>query len=456
MPFDHTAVPRSGGLASNSQQRPRIAIIGTGISGLSAAWALQDSCEITVFESAGRIGGHTATVAVDAPEGQVPVDTGFIVFNEPNYPNLMALFDHLGVSSSPTRMNFSVSVPGEGMEYASHGFGGLFAWRRNMANPRFYLMLKDILRFHGASRDLAACTRGRTIGEYVDEEGYGRAFVDFHLLPMAAAIWSCPVSTILDFPAASLARFFVNHGMVSVRPQFPWRSVEGGSRTYLAPLTRGFAHRIRCNCAIRSVTRTDNGVHLQFEDGSAELFDQVVFGCHAPDALGLLKDADGVESSVLSCFRTQPNRVVLHRDKSLMPRRRAAWAAWNYRAARSEALQLSVTYWMNALQRLDTRTNYFVTLNPEYEPSPEAVEGEFLYHHPVFDAAAMRAQSDVWTIQGRRNVWFCGAWQGYGFHEDGLQSGLAVAELLSGWRRPWAFDIARERLSRPVHGRIAA
>lgn len=456
MPFDRTADDRPHHAVLNSQRRPRVAIVGTGISGLSAAWALQETCDIAVFEKAGRIGGHTATVKVDAPEGTIPVDTGFIVFNEPNYPNLTALFNHLGVASNPTRMNFSVSVPAENMEYASHGLEGLFAWRRNMASPRFYLMLKDILRFHAASHELAACTQGRTIAQYLDQEGYGRAFVDFHLLPMAAAIWSCPVSAILDFPAASLARFFVNHGLVSVYPQFPWRSVEGGSASYLAPLTRGFEHRISCNAAIRSVTRTGNGVCVQFGDGSEELFDEVVFACHAPDALSLLKDADRMERSILSSFRTQPNRVILHRDASLMPERRAAWAAWNYRARRSDALQLSVTYWMNALQRLETKTDYFVTLNPEREPSPGSVEGEFLYRHPVFDAAAMTAQRDIWSIQGRRNAWFCGAWQGYGFHEDGLQSGLAIAEMLSEWRRPWAFDFSHERLARPARNRAAA
>ena len=273
---------------------------------------------------------------------------------------------------------------------------------------------------------------------------------------MAAAIWSCPVSAILDFPAASLARFFVNHGLVNMRPQFPWYSVEGGSASYLAPLTRGFEHRIRCNAGIRSVSRADGGARIRFADGSDQLFDEVVFACHAPDALALLSDADAAEMDVLSSFRTQPNRVVLHRDPGLMPRRQAAWAAWNYRACGTDARKLSVTYWMNALQRLDTQTNYFVTLNPEKDPSPDLIEREFLYHHPVFDARATAAQKEIWSIQGRRNTWFCGAWQGYGFHEDGLQSGLAVAELMSNWRRPWHFDYDRERLARSDVGRMVA
>jgi len=456
MPFDTVDALRRRDNASQTKPRPRVAIIGTGISGLSAAWALQNTCDITVFEKAGRIGGHTATVTVNAPDGPVPVDTGFIVFNEPNYPNLTALFDHLGVKSKPTGMNFSVSMPEEGMEYASSGFEGLFAWRRNMASPRFYIMLKDILRFHAASRSLADCTRGRTIGEYVAEERYGRAFVDFHLLPMAAAIWSCPVAAILDFPAASLARFFVNHGLVSLRPQFPWRSVEGGSASYLAPLTRGFEDRIRCDAGIRSVIRTDEGVTIRFEAGPDQMFDQVVFACHAPEALALLGDADATETGILSGFRTQPNRVILHRDASLMPERRRAWAAWNYRARRTDSLQLSVTYWMNALQHLPTSTDYFVTLNPDVDPAPGTVEGEFLYNHPVFDTRAMEAQKEIWSIQGRRGTWFCGAWQGYGFHEDGAQSGLAVAELLSDWKRPWAFDYSRERLARAHFAKVDA
>ncbi len=431
-------------------------MIGTGISGLSAAWALQNTCDITVFEKAGRIGGHTATMTVKAPEGPVPVDTGFIVFNQPNYPNLTALFEHLGVSANPTRMNFSVSIPEERMEYASHGMDGLFAWRRNMASPRFFLMLKDILRFHAASHDLAQCNRGRSIGEYVAEEGYGQAFVDYHLLPMAAAIWSCPVSMIMDFPAASLARFFVNHGLVSVRPQFPWQSVEGGRASYLAPLTQGFADRIHCSAGIRSVARMEDGVRIHFEGGRYHDFDEVVFACHAPEAFALLEDADATEAGILSRFRTQPNRVILHRDESLMPEREAAWAAWNYKAKRSDSLELSVTYWMNRLQRLETQTNYFVTLNPEQEPAADKVEREFVYNHPVFDAPAMAAQREIWSIQGRRSTWFCGAWQGYGFHEDGLQSGLAVAELMSDWKRPWAFDFGQERLSRAGAERVFA
>ncbi|MAB11416.1 FAD-dependent oxidoreductase [Hyphomonas sp.] len=456
MPFDVAApINRRSGAVSEGR-RSRVAIIGTGISGLSAAWALQNTCDITVFEKAGRIGGHTATVTVEAPEGPVPVDTGFIVFNEPNYPNLTALFDRLGVASNPTRMNFSVSMPDERMEYASHGMDGLFAWRRNMASPRFFLMLKDILRFHAASHDLAQCQRGRSIGDYIAEEKYGRAFVDYHLLPMAAAIWSCPVSMIMDFPAASLARFFVNHGLVRVRPQFPWQSVDGGSASYLAPMTQGFSDRIRCNAGIESVHRTAQGVRLRFSDGTFEDFDEVVFACHAPEALALLADAAEPETRILSGFRTQPNRVILHRDETLMPIRKAAWAAWNYRARQADSLQLSVTYWMNALQRLETTTNYFVTLNPEQEPTPDKVEQEFVYNHPVFDGRAMQAQREIWSIQGHRNTWFCGAWQGYGFHEDGIQSGLAVAELLSDWKRPWAFDYSKERLARPEAGKVSA
>lgn len=456
MPFDQNAVtdrPFESGVLGPPQ---RVAVIGSGISGLSAAWALHHDCDVTVFEKAGRIGGHTATVLVNAPEGQIPVDTGFIVFNEPNYPNLTALFDSLGVRSNATRMNFSVSAPDQGVEYASHGLEGLFAQRRNLVNPQFYGMIRDILRFHSESRTLATCSRGRSIGEFLRDERYGDAFIDHHLLPMAAAIWSCPVSTILDFPAASLARFFVNHGLTSVRAQFPWRSVDGGSHAYLEPLTRGFADRIRCGSDIAFVDRTPGKVRIAFSDGSSEWFDHVVFACHAPQALALLGDASAPERSVLGCFSTQPNRVFLHRDPGLMPERRAAWAAWNYRASRQDELQLSVTYWMNALQRLGTQTNYFVTLNPDRPPAPELVEGEYLFNHPVFDAASARGQKDIWTIQGQQNTWFCGAWQGYGFHEDGIQSGLAVAELLSGWRRPWAFDFGRERLSRGIAGRVAA
>lgn len=430
--------------------RPQIAIIGSGISGLSAAWGLSHTCDVTIFEKNSYIGGHTNTVIFDAPEGPAPVDTGFIVYNQPNYPNLTALFDRLGVKSNATEMHFSVSARDRDIEYASSGLSGLFADLRNITRPRFFAMIADIMRFYASAPKLVRAKDELTLGEFLRVKRYGQTFINDHLLPMAAAIWSCPVSTILEFPVKSLARFFINHGLAEFGEPFEWRSVDGGSASYIGPLTESFAERIKLSVEITAVRRVENGVQLTDVKGNAYFFDHVVFACHAPQAKRLLKDADDDETGVLSAFRTQPNHAILHTDEALMPRRRRAWASWNYLSQRENEQSLAVTYWMNELQSLTTNQNCFVTLNPFERPRPESIIAEFDYDHPVFDAPAIKAQEAIWSIQGRRHVSFAGAWLGYGFHEDGLQAGLAVAESLTNWRRPWAFDYSKERLARPV------
>lgn len=434
--------------SETAETRPRVAIVGSGISGLSAAWALQSQCDITVFEAADRIGGHTNTVIFDAPEGSVPVDTGFIVYNQPNYPNLTALLSLLGVASNTTRMNFSVSAQHRNVEYASHGFAGLFADLRNLVRPRFYAMLADIMRFYKQAPQLADAEDNQSIGEFLRENGYGDTFVKDHLLPMAAAIWSCPVGTILEFPARSLAKFFVNHGLVELGTPFDWASIDGGSASYIPPLIESFKDRIKTNMRVISAVRRDGKVHLTMAGGETDAFDHVILACHAPQSAEIVKDQDAQESAILSAFQTQSNRAILHTDTRLMPKRKRAWAAWNYISEEADNPALAVTYWMNRLQRLNTKTDCFVTLNPVTPPSADKVIAEFEYQHPVFDAAATQAQADIWDIQGRGNIWYAGAWLGYGFHEDGLQAGLAVAEEMSNWQRPWPFDRSQERLMR--------
>ena len=430
---------------------PRVAIVGSGISGLCAAWALQNQFDVTVFEAGSRIGGHTNTVIFDAPEGPVPVDTGFIVYNQPNYPNLTALLNLLGVVSNTTRMNFSVSASHRNIEYASHGFAGLFADLRNLVRPRFYSMLADIMRFYKQAPHLAEAEDDQSIGDFLRENGYGDTFIRDHLLPMAAAIWSCPVGTILEFPARSLAKFFVNHGLVELGTPFEWASIDGGSASYIPPLIRGFKDRIKTNTEIVSAVRRSGMVHLTTEAGETYVFDKVVLACHAPQSAVIVKDQDAQEQEILSAFQTQSNRAILHTDTRLMPKRKRAWAAWNYISEAADNPALAVTYWMNRLQRLNTQTDCFVTLNPATRPTADKIIAEFEYQHPVFDAAATQAQSDIWDIQGRGNIWYAGAWLGYGFHEDGLQAGLAVAEEMSNWRRPWPFDQTQERLMRRKH-----
>lgn len=434
----------------SAEARPRVAIVGSGISGLSAAWALRSQYDITVFEAADRIGGHTNTVIFDAPEGPVPVDTGFIVYNQPNYPNLTALLSLLGVASNTTRMNFSVSAKHRNVEYASHGFAGLFADLRNLVRPRFYAMLADIMRFYKQAPQLAEAADDQSIGEFLGENGYGDAFVKDHLLPMAAAIWSCPVGTILEFPARSLAKFFVNHGLVELGTPFDWASIDGGSASYIPPLIESFKDRIKTDTRIISAVRRDGKVHLTMAGGDTDVFDHVILACHAPQSANIVKDQDAQERTILSAFQTQSNRAILHTDSRLMPKRKRAWAAWNYISEAADNPALAVTYWMNRLQRLNTKTDCFVTLNPVTPPSADKVIAEFEYQHPVFDAAATQAQADIWDIQGRGNIWYAGAWLGYGFHEDGLQAGLAVAEEMSNWQRPWPFDRSQERLMRPA------
>ncbi len=431
-----------------------IAIVGTGISGLSAAWLLSKRHRVTVFEADDRIGGHSHTTEV----GGVAVDTGFIVYNEQTYPNLTALFAHLDVPTRATEMSFAVSLDHGRLEYSGTDMGGLFAQKRNIASPRFWSMLRDLERFYRrAPRDLP--TLGSiSLGHYLDRLGCGAPFRDDHLYPMAAAIWSTPVGDIPDYPAAAFVRFCENHGLLKLGNRPPWRTVVGGSRVYVASLTRSFADRIRLKCPVQSVRRLAGGVEVTSHRG-VERYDEVVIATHADQALRLLADADGPERRTLGAFGYRRNEAVLHSDTSLMPKRERVWSSWNYASESGErAPALSVTYWMNRLQGLPDDRPLFVTLNPLRDPDPKLIHRRDIYDHPVFDAAAGEAQGDLWALQGARHTWFCGAYFGAGFHEDGLQAGLAVAEDLGEVRRPWAVtdESGRIRISSPRRIPLAA
>lgn len=424
-----------------------MAVVGSGIAGLSAAWLLSQRHRVTLFEADSRPGGHSNTVEVALGGRSIPVDTGFIVYNESAYPNLTALFAHLGVATQPSEMSFAVSLDHGALEYAGTDLRGLFAQRRNLVSLRFWSMLRDLVRFYRDAPGDAERIGLMPLDDYLDAQGYGRAFRDDHLYPMAAAIWSTPAAQIGRYPTEAFVRFCENHHLLQLSGRPAWRTVQGGSRCYVERLTRALGDRLRLGRAALEVRRGSDGVFV--DTGAAcesGRFDHVVIATHADQALRLLPDASANESRLLGAFRYTRNHAVLHGDATLMPQRRAVWSSWNYMADRSRSDALCVTYWMNRLQGIADPTPLFLTLNPPREPAPHSLIRTETYEHPLFDAAAIRAQDELWSLQGRGNVWFCGAYFGSGFHEDGLQAGLAVAEALGGVRRPWTVSNESGRL----------
>ena len=421
----------------------RIAVIGSGISGNAAAWALSARNDVTVYERRGRPGGHSATVDIDHGGERIAVDTGFIVYNELNYPELTALFDHLDVATEESNMGFSVSAPAAGLEWSGSTYGSIFAQKRNLVRPSFLWMLREILRFNRQcllDRD-AGLLHGVSLGQYLALRGFSQAMQRYYLIPMGAAIWSTPPGRMLDFPATSFVDFFDNHRLLhEQRPV--WRTVTGGSREYVGKLIAPFRHKMRLNADISAVERVDGGVTVHEACGRPENFDHVVIATHSDQALKLLADASGAERNILGSIRYAPNAVYLHRDRNLMPGREAVWSSWNYMCpadAQTAEAAVSVSYWMNLLQNIDRARPVFISLNPAKPPRPELTFREFEYDHPQFDAEARTAQRRLTLLQGERNTWYCGAYHGNGFHEDGVASGLDVAERLGAtvpWRKP--------------------
>ena len=421
-------------------QRKRVAIVGSGISGASAAWSLSSVHDVTLFEAGDRPGGHTCTVDVDHDGTHIPVDVGFIVFNERNYPDLCALFDHLDIARETTNMSFSMSLDSGRREWCGQDYLTVFAQKRNLVSPGFLWMLREIFRFNKQARidrDEGLLNR-LSIGDYLDMQRFSQRFRDDYLIPMAAAIWSTPRIKMLDFPARSFVQFFENHRLLETRPPV-WQTVSGGSRSYLDKLLAPLGDAVRTNAPVTRIERPANGgavVHTQC--GAAAHFDAVILASHCDQTLAMLADADANEADILSAIPYKPNRVILHRDPSFMPKRPGAWAAWNYlrESGQGDDSEVCVTYWMNRLQNIDPRHPLFVTLNPTREPAAGTVFGEWSFDHPQYDTAAFAAQARLPLIQGRRDTWFAGAWTGYGFHEDGLRSGLDAAEAL-GAIVPW-------------------
>jgi predicted NAD/FAD-binding protein len=425
----------------------KIAVIGSGISGMSAAWLLSERHDVTVYESAGRIGGHSNTVDARFAHETTPVDTGFIVFNEVNYPNLTALFKHLDVKTKTSDMSFAVSLDDGRTEYAAKDLTAFLARPSNLFSPRFWSMAGDLWKFYRrAAKDISPTDSELTLGDYLDAEGYGEAFQKDHLLPQAAAIWSAPPESIRDYPACAFVRFFENHGLLQFMARPIWRTVEGGSRVYVKKLTAAYADRVKLGAGVTNVRRTAEGVEVRDATGGVQRFDQIVIATHADQALAMLDDPTADERRLLGAFKYTQNLAVLHTDAELMPRKKGAWCSWNYVGRWEGSDVCSVIYWMNLLQSLETPEPLFMSLNPHKAPRPETVMHTELYEHPLFDAAAVRAQRQLWSLQGVGGTWYCGAHFGSGFHEDGLQAGLAVAEQLGGVRRPWEVEKESSRI----------
>ncbi|MEC4765902.1 FAD-dependent oxidoreductase [Halomonas sp. CUBES01] len=412
----------------------RIAIIGSGISGMAAGWYLSAQHEVTLFEADARLGGHTATMDVEVGGHSYAIDTGFIVFNDWTYPHFQRLLDALGVPSQATEMSFSVHETSVDFEYNGHTLTSLFAQRRNLLNPSFYRLLADIMRFNKqATRDLEndRLPSDMTLGDYLDQNGYGRAFQRRYLLPMGAAIWSASISDLRAFPLTFFVRFFRNHGLLSVNHRPQWHTLVGGSRGYIPALTAPYAARIHLNTPVTRIERHATGVTLTTKAGT-QRFDQVVLACHADQALAMLGDPTPDEREILGAMPYQDNEVVLHTDTSLLPRRRRAWASWNYRLdGRGTDERVSVTYDMNILQRLESATTFCVTLNDSESIDPTKILGRYVYAHPQFTLAGQAAQQRHDEISSpARRTHFCGAYWRNGFHEDGVWSALRVARAL--------------------------
>ena len=417
----------------------RIAVIGSGISGLSVAHALASDARVTLFEAGRYFGGHTHTVDVTLDGETHGVDTGFLVFNERTYPNLIRLFGELQVPTALSDMSFSVQVPDIGLEWSGSNLNSVFAQRRNLARPAFWRMLRDVTRFNRLATDLAErgveAEQQRAIGDFLAAHRFSAEFRDWYFLPMIGCIWSCPTDQMLRFPVATMIRFCHNHGLIQVTNRPRWYTVRGGARHYVEKLLRRIPDA-RLNTPVRSVRRMRATGQVSIAtDAGTELFDDVVLACHSDQSLALLDDASAAEREVLGAIRYHRNRAVLHTDTTVLPRRQIAWAAWNYERARADSREQAAVclhYLINRLQPLPFKTPVVVSLNPVSEPRPDSVHGEYDYAHPVFDAAAIAAQRRVPSLQGQANTWFCGAWTRHGFHEDGLMSGLAV---VAGWRQ---------------------
>ena len=410
----------------------KIAIIGSGISGLTCAYYLQNNHDISLFEANDYVGGHTHTHDIDLAGKTYAIDTGFIVFNDWTYPNFIKLMDELNVSSQPSSMGFSVKCERTGIEYNGVSLNRLFAQRSNLIRPSFLRMIADILRFNKeAPLWLEDGDDGTTLESYLKSHGYSQVFQDHYIIPMGAAIWSSGRANMLAFPFRYFVRFFYNHGMLTVGKRPVWRTIQGGSKSYLKPLTQGFQHKIRLSTPVDSIKRDVNGITIKPRGQEPERFDTVVLACHSDQALGLLAEPTQAEQVILGAMRYQANEAVLHTDVTVLPKKHLAWAAWNYHIRKQDQQLVALTYDMNILQGLDAPETFCVTLNYAEVIDPSRIIKRMIYHHPVYSRESIAAQKRHRDISGMNRTYYCGAYWGFGFHEDGVNSALHVVEQIT-------------------------
>ena len=408
--------------------RQNIAIVGAGISGLVAAYLLHQKHDIVVYEAGDYIGGHTNTIDVETADGVIPVDTGFIVYNERNYPLFTRLLSQLGVESQASEMSFSVSCDRTGLEYNGSSINQLFAKRSSILSPGHWKMLRDIMRFNRDAELLHDRGSATTVEQYVQENRFGHAFLENYLIPIGASIWSCPSGTFRSFPIRFVIDFLRNHGMLQINDRPQWRVIRGGSKQYIHPLTESFREQIRLSTPVQGIERHAEHVDIHLGHGETERFDHVVIACHSDQALRMLDQPSAIERELLGAFPYQANETVLHTDESLLPKRKRAWGSWNYRIRSDNSDAVAITYHMNMLQSISSPTQYCVTLNETDRIDTDKVLRRFMYHHPIFTLERDAAQARHAEVIGPNRTSFCGAYWGYGFHEDGVRSGVRVAE----------------------------
>lgn len=404
----------------------KIAIVGSGISGMVAAYLLCRDYDIALFEQNDYIGGHTNTVDVQSGDKTFPIDTGFIVFNRVTYPNFCTILDRLGIETQQTRMTFSVTCEKTGLEYSPHSLNTFFAQRRNLLSPAFYRMIYEIFRFRRELNSLSEGNDAMEIGRYLEQQGYSRRFDQHFIVPLGSSLWSTDPHRFREFPLRTFVRFFQNHGFLNIINPFDWLVIKGGSRRYTEKLTAGYSDKIRLNCPVKKITRKDNRVELTLSTGKTEQFDHVVLATHSDQALALLSEPTQSEKEILGAIPYQENLAVLHTDTSLMPRRRSIWSGWNYHISDEDTGRATITYNMNILQSLDAQEEFCVTLNRPEDIHPDRMIGRYLYHHPVFTKKAPQVQMRKTEISGMNRTHYCGAYWGNGFHEDGVKSALSA------------------------------